>query len=779
MKKNTLLILAAATATVCSAQSKFDAGGIMVMDAYRQLQLDPMTSTAVYENLPVALDAVKGRSDAKVSAFITLNPGASVSDLEVRGIEVLAEVGDMVIAQGTLADIEAISKKDFVRHISFGEKRTEQLNRARTATGVEAIHAGTGLEQAYKGSGVITGIYDSGLDPNHVNFLDDDFNSRMGVMWNFTGSNGSCITYTPDRISSFKTDNNSGTHGTHTLGCMAGSYNGKATKVAIIDDDNNKVTVSSAFNRNISNPYYGMAPEATIAAGCGELYDANIAMAVKNVYEFAKAQGKPVVMNLSMGSVIGPHDGTDGVCQVLSSYGKDMPIFISSSNNGDSDMSIDKTFSAGDTKFATLCSAPSRFSGVIDIWSATDQTFTFVPLVYDLNTQTVLFEYPIDGSKEGTTVIANSNVAAGNNKVTSPAFDKAFTSSSVNIAVSKNTGGNNRYNVRVNTNIVYSSQNSDMKLVFGFRIEGSAGQRVMAATNADSKVNGYEYPVEFSSMDQPGFESGSADFSINSMACGDNLIVVGAWTTRNNWPTLSGFKSSYNGECPVGEAADFSSYGTRLDGVTLPTVCAPGQAIISSISTPYMDKLSTQLGADFETYVKNVCSADQNVNGRRNFYDAEQGTSMSSPVCAGGVALWLQADPTLTFDDVKSIIEETADKDEFVTNGIYPAAKWGAGKFNAMAGLRKVLGLPTGGVNAALPDDMRLIITSDNNGIEAFVAGENGLVATLHNMGGMLSASAKASGDTVNVSTADLAPGVYVLTVQGEGTSYTRKVVVK
>ena len=33
MKKNTLLILAAATATVCSAQSKFDAGGIMVMDA--------------------------------------------------------------------------------------------------------------------------------------------------------------------------------------------------------------------------------------------------------------------------------------------------------------------------------------------------------------------------------------------------------------------------------------------------------------------------------------------------------------------------------------------------------------------------------------------------------------------------------------------------------------------------------------------------------------------------------------------------------------------------
>lgn len=152
---------------------------------------------------------------------------------------------------------------------------------------------------------------------------------------------------------------------------------------------------------------------------------------------------------------------------------------------------------------------------------------------------------------------------------------------------------------------------------------------------------------------------------------------------------------------------------------------------------------------------------------------------MSSPVCAGGVALWLQADPTLTFDDVKSIIEETADKDEFVTNGIYPAAKWGAGKFNAMAGLRKVLGLPTGGVNAALTDDMRLIITSDNNGIEAFVAGENGLVATLHNMGGMLSASAKASGDTVNVSTADLAPGVYVLTVQGEGTSYTRKVVVK
>lgn len=766
MKKSTLLLLAAATTAVCSAQSKFDAGGMMVMDSYKTLQRDPMTSKIGYENLPVSVDAVQGRSDARVSVFVTFNAGGKASDLEVRGFEVLMEFGDMVLASGTLADVEALAGCDFVKNISFGEKRDAQLDRSRKATGVDLIHAGTDLSQPYKGAGVITGIFDTGLDPNHVNFLDDDFNPRIAILWNYSGSNGSSSVYsTPSEIKSFRTDNAAETHGTHTLGCMAGSYNGDATRVAIFDE-NGDVQVSRVIPpKKFPNPYYGMAPEATIAAGCGALYDPNIVMAVKNVADYAKSVGKPAVMNLSLGSVIGPHDGTDAAGRALDSYGEDVIIFISSSNNGDINMSVDKTFSANETSFQTLCDSPANFSGIIDIWSDSSEPFTVTPFVYDLTTKTFTFEYPVKGDKEGTVVIATSNVQ-NPNKVTGEGFDDAFNSSSVTLACTKNAGTNNRYNVRINTSISYKAANSDHNKMFGLRVEGKAGQRVMMATNATSKYEGYDYSMEFSSKGQSGFTAGTSDFSLNSMACGKKTISVGAWNARSSWPVMMGVSRSYPGDgWGTGEAAGFSSYGTLVDGTTIPHVCAPGSAIVSSISTPYMDRLSSQLGSDFSTYVTNNLTADQSVNGRHNYYEAQQGTSMSTPVCAGGVALWLQADPTLTVDEVKQIIAETSDKDSFVTNGQYPAAKWGAGKFNAYAGLRKVLGMPSG-VNNVSIDEKPVMITDAGNGAwDIFVPGASAVEARLFSMSGQCVATVNADGDSMTLETNNLQKGVYVLNV--------------
>lgn len=768
MKKSTLLLLAAATTTICAAQSKFDAGSLMVMDSYKALQLDPLTSKVVYENLPVAIEAVQGRSDAKVSVFVTFNPGGKASDLEVRGFEVLMNLDDLVLASGTLQDIEALAKCDFVKSISFGEKREAQLDRSRIATGVNLVHDGSDLSQPYKGAGVVTGIYDSGLDPNHVNFLDDEFNPRIAMLWNFSGSNGTSTAYaTPGQIKAFKTDNATETHGTHTLGCMAGSYNGSTTRVAIIDDETGKVTVSRVVPpKKFPNPYYGMAPEATIAAGCGPLYDANISMAVKNVAEYAKSVNKPAVMNLSLGSPLGPHDGTDAVAKTLERYGQDMIIFISSSNNGDADMSLDKTFTAGETSFKTLCSAPSNFSGYIDIWSNSDETFTVTPIVYDLSSKTVTFEHAIDGKEEGTVFIATSNVQG--NKVTGAGFDDAFTSSSVTVTKSKNKGSNNRYNVRINLSIFYKTTNSDHNKMFGLKIDGKAGQRVMMATNASSKVDGYDYSMEFASMDQAGFISGSPDWSMNSMACGKNVIAVGAWNARDKWPVLLGMSQSYSGEgWGVGEAAGFSSYGTLLDGTTIPHVCAPGSAIVSSISTHYMDRIESQYGANFANYVNGALTVDQNVNGRHNYYEAQQGTSMASPICAGGVALWLQADPTLTVDEVKQIINETSDKDSFVTNGQYPAAKWGAGKFNAYAGLRKVLGMPSGVNDIAISDKPVMISDAGNGAWDIFVPGAKAVEARLFSVSGQCVANGAADGDSMNFVAGDLQKGVYILNVNG------------
>ncbi|MTI85054.1 MAG: serine protease [Firmicutes bacterium] len=88
--------------------------------------------------------------------------------------------------------------------------------------------------------------------------------------------------------------------------------------------------------------------------------------------------------------------------------------------------------------------------------------------------------------------------------------------------------------------------------------------------------------------------------------------------------------------------AGFSSRGPTIDGLTKPDVIAPGNNIISLRSPGSMlDKKSR--------------------DGRVNeWYTSLSGTSMATPVCAGVVAQMLQANGSLTPDQVKASLMESA-----------------------------------------------------------------------------------------------------------------------
>ena len=66
---------------------------------------------------------------------------------------------------------------------------------------------------------------------------------------------------------------------------------------------------------------------------------------------------------------------------------------------------------------------------------------------------------------------------------------------------------------------------------------------------------------------------------------------------------------------------------------------------------------------------------------------------MSAPCVAGILALWLEADPTLTQEQLKDLIVHTSTTDHFVSQC---PERWGSCKINALAGLRRVLGIDSG-----------------------------------------------------------------------------------
>ena len=119
---------------------------------------------------------------------------------------------------------------------------------------------------------------------------------------------------------------------------------------------------------------------------------------------------------------------------------------------------------------------------------------------------------------------------------------------------------NNRYNFYAQFDL---NGSTNSKIVPGFIIEGNAGDGVSAFANSAGGSN-----VQFFSNNIPGYVNGSTDNTINGMACGDNVLVVGSYNNVKDVATLGGgFR--YNFE--KGDISPFSSVGTTFQGRQLPT----------------------------------------------------------------------------------------------------------------------------------------------------------------------------------------------------------------
>ena len=121
------------------------------------------------------------------------------------------------------------------------------------------------------------------------------------------------------------------------------------------------------------------------------------------------------------------------------------------------------------------------------------------------------------------------------------------------------------------------------------------------------------------------------------------------------------------------EMASFSSSGpTFIDFEAKPDLVAPGVGTVSLAvpgSTFYLTKLTSLL--------------DANPKGGSKAYLALSGTSMAAPVVTGTVALMLQANPNLTPNLIKALLQYTAQE----YRG-YSALRQGAGFLNTLGAVR-------------------------------------------------------------------------------------------
>lgn len=685
---------------------------------------------------PSRLKSTKVETEKYQGVIIRLEEGQSLKELEEAGIDVSFVIADkFVVTNVTREQMAKLDVMESVRSVNASQMKYAKNNEARASVGVDKIHAGTDLAKAYDGSGVVVGIIDCGFDPNHVNFYNSTLTeSRVKHMYVYTQDSNTGAVSRKDyasNLSSFTSDNSGECHGTHTSGIAVGGYQ----------------------HKDAEKDFHGMAPAADIVLCAGSFSDNILLQAVADIKAYAESVNKPAVINMSLGANEGPHDGSDNFTAALNEYAKDIPICISSGNEAGEKIAITKTLSTASTRAQriqtalvpseTLQSKSSYYQayGTLYINADDDQDLSVSFLIVNKSDYSNVCALTVTNDVQ---FLSNSSIAESGHK-TDTNFDKYYQSSYVGAVkyVNEVTG---KTQVQFAFKLINKSTSTTVLPVV--IVVGKDGQTLYAY------ADGYYTNLMSGS---PTFDEPTDNGTINNMACGKNTISVGAYVTKNANP--------YTGNT-IGDIAYFSSYGSLCDGRQLPTISAPGCALVSSLSQPFVE------GGNYNsTYYPKTFGGK--FNNRYHYWTPMQGTSMAAPVMTGTVALWLQANPELTPAEIAEIAQSTAVKTS------YYSSAWGpAGQLNAYEGLKAAL--ETTSAERLIADKKAPVLVSRNGSdYEVFVANADNVDVTVYNMAGSKVASTSSFGNTANINTSNLMKGVYVISVTSAGVTHKEKIVVR
>lgn len=752
--KTAVFSLLVAVGISASAQTKLDLGGQAFLRAQK---IERKTNMRLSK---------RTQADT-LSGFITLNPGYCAEDIAaIDGVEVNGGRTSILLVSFTSDAIDALEASPAVKAIQLERPVSGKLNYARKLSNIDQIHSGQGLPQAYTGRGVIAALVDGGFDPNHVNFINADGSSRIENFTNFRTTSGQVNTevYDASYMPKITTDSPETFHGTHTMGIMAGSYRGKVTAGELYPDEKG-MTASRVVE--IDNPYYGVAPEASIAAAAGASTDQYVGYGISQILNYAywksgeEGRTVPVCLNMSLGSNVGPHDGSATLSKYIDAevaYAEEgnavrfIPV-LSAGNEGDLPIALHKTLKEDDTDMKTCLLStdlfgqdskyPNALYGQIYVYSDSEEGFDIQAVVINKSRKRVALQNALSYSPEGAAkyIASSSDFVADEDTKVSPQLAANF-EGYLGVMAQLDQQESGRYKAIIDIYLYNTTANKDSYCI-GFIVSGKPGQRI------DAYCTGEWFTFNSHGLDAEGYLNGMTDGTISDIACGRSIISVGSYNVRNYWANTDGTIAGYDYDMfSNNHVSDFSSYGTLTDGRKLPLVCAPGATVISSSNQYYLDAYGDAVQAK--------CSDSK----RQYSWHQCVGTSMSAPVVTGSVALWMQADPTLKVADVREIIRQTAKVDSDVTCG--NPTQWGAGKFDAYAGLKEVLRRQAS--MADIQVDEKLMVKTEGQNVEVTLAGASRLSVEVYTPSGRRVATATAQGPTAQLT---LPGGLYILRANG------------
>ena len=604
---------------------------------------------------------------SRLTAFVRID-GADADEVwSDYGCKPYAHFGDNYIVGIPLDAVGALSDHPAVRRIEASPSGFLTMDTTAIIIGANKVqHPRVPVDRSrssiphpilnnYTGKGVVVGVMDVGFDLTHPNFIDPvTGNSRIAAFWDQLTKDtvGSTMPVGRDyrQPSALNIQHSADgllqTHGTHTLGIAAGGGYHSPYKGIAFDSD--ICIVSNAINESI----------ALIDSADYDKYTTAVdALGFKYIFDYADQQGKPAVASLSEGYPPYIDEEDSLYAAFLDSLSGPGHIIVAAAGNESTSITYAEKPRGVEAAGAFLSvSRDVAFYRVKTNGSLDISVYAYAQGQEPSDTlHYPAAAIPVDSVRTDTLFLRGDTCT-----IMIESYPTALTSSAE---------PDSCY-------IIYFLANKNLTELPPLAI-------VMEGAEARGELYGSSsYGLANRSTDSR-WNAATSGHNVHAPACFPSVICVGSTAHRLGFTNYKGQYKDYSYGRTRGQLSPYSSTGPAMNGQMKPQITAPGDNIISSYSSFYIEANpeANDINSDVEHF---------DYQGRTYAWNANTGTSMATPVVAGVIALWLEAKPDLTPQEVIDALSHTSRHPDSSLD--YPNSKYGYGEIDAYNGLLHILG---------------------------------------------------------------------------------------
>ena len=693
---------------------------------------------------------------SRLTAFVRID-GADADEVWSNyGCKPYAHFGDNYIVGIPLDAVGALSDHPAVRRIEASPSGFLTMDTTAIIIGANKVqHPRVPVDRSrssiphpilnnYTGKGVVVGVMDVGFDLTHPNFIDPvTGNSRIAAFWDQLTKDtvGSTMPVGRDyrQPSALNIQHSADgllqTHGTHTLGIAAGGGYHSPYKGIAFDSD--ICIVSNAINESIA---------LIDSADYNKYTTAVDALGFKYIFDYADQQGKPAVASLSEGYPPYIDEEDSLYAAFLDSLSGPGHIIVAAAGNESTSITYAEKPRGVEAAGAFLSvSRDVAFYRVKTNGSLDISVYAYAKGQEPSDTlHYPAAAIPVDSVRTDTLFLRGDTCT-----IMIESYPTALTSSAE---------PDSCY-------IIYFLANKNLTELPPLAI-------VMEGAEARGELYGSSsYGLANRSTDSR-WNAATSGHNVHAPACFPSVICVGSTAHRLGFTNYKGQYKDYSYGRTRGQLSPYSSTGPAMNGQMKPQITAPGDNIISSYSSFYIEANpdANDINSDVEHF---------DYQGRTYAWNANTGTSMATPVVAGVIALWLEAKPDLTPQEVIDALSHTSRHPDSSLD--YPNSKYGYGEIDAYNGLLHILGAASiEGVSHHQPQLLRISASDGLLQLTCDTPPTAPLHVSIYSIGGTLvhDATIHTPLASCQIPLTSCRPGLYVVQVTCSIAQYTGSQVV-